>query len=71
LPVLFEILKSAGVERIEADTSPGNFASMTVMTRLRFNLTGTVLSERWGAMMHFTKFLDERRSQSVQEPLRV
>jgi hypothetical protein len=58
-PVLFEHLKRAGVERVEADTSPANMATMHLLTRLRFNMTGTVLSERWGAHVHFTKFLDE------------
>jgi GNAT superfamily N-acetyltransferase len=58
-PVLFEQLKRAGVERVEADTSPSNMATMHLLTRLRFNMTGTVLSERWGANVHFTKFLDE------------
>lgn len=58
-PVLFEQLKRAGVERVEADTSPSNMATMHLLTRLRFNMTGTVLSERWGAHVHFTKFLDE------------
>jgi hypothetical protein len=57
-PVLFEQLKRAGVERVEADTSPSNMATMHLLTRLRFNMTGTVLSERWGANVRFTKFLD-------------
>ena len=58
-PFLFEQLKAAGVERVEADTSPANMATLHLLTRLRFNVTGTVLSERWGAHVHFTKFLDE------------
>ena len=58
--MLFEQLKRAGVERVEADTSPANMATMHLLTRLRFNMTGTTLSERWGAHVHFTKFLDER-----------
>jgi hypothetical protein len=31
---------------------------MHIMGRLRFNVTGTCLSERWGANVHFTKFLN-------------
>lgn len=58
-PVLFDELKRSGVERVEADTSPANMATMHLLTRLRFNVTGTVLTERWGAHVHFTKFLDE------------
>jgi hypothetical protein len=59
LPSLFEALARAGVERVEADTSPSNMATMHLLTRLRFNVTGTVLTERWGAHVHFTRFLDE------------
>jgi len=55
--VLFPTLQRAGVERVEFDTSPSNMAMMHIATRLRFNNTGTILSERWGAMIHFTKFL--------------
>lgn len=55
--VLFPTLQSCGVERVEFDTSPSNLAMMHIATRLRFNNTGTILSERWGAMIHFTKFL--------------
>lgn len=55
--VLFPVLQQAGVERVEFDTSPSNMAMMHIATRLRFNNTGTILSERWGAMIHFTKFL--------------
>jgi ribosomal protein S18 acetylase RimI-like enzyme len=58
-PLLFAQLKAAGVERIEADTSPANMATIQLLTRLRFNVTGTLLSERWGATLHLTKFLHE------------
>jgi N-acetylglutamate synthase-like GNAT family acetyltransferase len=59
LPLLFERLRVAGVERIEADTSPSNMATLHLLTRLRFNVTGTALTERWGANVHFTKFLSD------------
>lgn len=55
--VLFPVLQRAGVERVEFDTSPSNLAMMHIAARLRFNNAGTILSERWGAMIHFTKFL--------------
>lgn len=55
--VLFPTLERAGVERVEFNTSPSNLAMMHIAARLRFNNTGTFLSERWGAMIHFTKFL--------------
>lgn len=59
VPLLFALLAAAGVERIEADTAPSNLRMMQLLTRLEFNVTGTVLSERWGAQVHFTKFLME------------
>lgn len=59
LRVLFPWLREHGVERVEFDTSPSNLAMLQVMTRMRFNPTGTVLSERWGAVVRFTKFLDQ------------
>jgi hypothetical protein len=58
-PRMFELLRQVGVERVEADTSPANMATMHLLTRMRFNVTGTVLSERWGAHVHLTHFLDE------------
>jgi hypothetical protein len=55
--VLFPELAFAGVERVELDTSPSNLAMMHIATRLRFNPTGTLLTERWGALVHFTRYL--------------
>jgi GNAT superfamily N-acetyltransferase len=57
-PHLFERLRLAGVERVEADASPANFASLQSLLRNRFNVTGSVLSERWGALVRLTRFLD-------------
>lgn len=61
--VLFGFLGAAGVERVELDTSPSNVAMMHIVTRLRFNVTGTLLTERWGAQTHFTKFLHPEREE--------
>jgi RimJ/RimL family protein N-acetyltransferase len=57
--LVFDVLREAGVERVELDVAPSNLAMMHVVTRLRFNATGTLLSERWGAHVHFTKFLSQ------------
>jgi len=59
LPLLFERLAEAGVRRFEAETSPSNLATMLFLTRMRFNVTGSVMSERWGALLRLTRFLDE------------
>jgi GNAT superfamily N-acetyltransferase len=58
-PFLFERLRAAGVERVEAEAAPSNFASLQHLLRHRFNVTGTVLSERWGALVRLTRFLDD------------
>ena len=58
LNVLFVHLAAAGVERVEADTSPSNLRVVQILTNLRFNVTGSVLSDRWGAQVRFTRFLD-------------
>jgi ribosomal protein S18 acetylase RimI-like enzyme len=60
LPFLFGHLSQAGVRRFEAEASPSNFATMLVLTRMHFNVTGMILSERWGALCRLTKFADER-----------
>ncbi len=54
---LFDELTRAGVSRVEFDVSPMNLAMLHIATRMRMNPTGTVLTERWGAMTRFTRFL--------------
>jgi RimJ/RimL family protein N-acetyltransferase len=60
---MFDVLGRAGVRRFELDTSPANMATIQVLTRLRFNVTGQITSERWGALLRFTKFLDDRAEE--------
>lgn len=62
-PAFFDALRVRGIERIETETSPSNLAVMHIMNRFRFNVTGTILSERWGALIRFTKFLDEKSEE--------
>jgi hypothetical protein len=62
-PEMFAVLKAAGVERVEADTSPSNMATLHLLSRLRFNPTGTVLTDRWGAHIKFTRYLDDAAEQ--------
>jgi GNAT superfamily N-acetyltransferase len=59
LPFLFGVLRGAGVRRFEIDTSPSNMATIQLLTRMRFNVTGQLLSDRWGALLRATKYLDE------------
>jgi RimJ/RimL family protein N-acetyltransferase len=63
VPRIFEALREHGVERVEADTAPSNLPVLHILSRLRFNVTGTNLTDRWGAQLRLTKFLvDENRT---------
>lgn len=62
--IIFPILAEAGVERVETDVSPSNTAMVHIVTRLSFNITGSLLTDRWGANTRFTKFLS-RQSEGV------
>jgi hypothetical protein len=64
---LFDELTLRGVSRVEFDVSPMNLAMLHIATRMRMNPTGTVLTERWGAMTRFTKFLSADAHQVFLE----
>lgn len=55
---LIQILKQNSINRIETDIAPSNFANIHVFSKLQFNINGMTLSERWGALIHFTKILN-------------
>ena len=55
--LLFHHLRRVGVERVEAEASLSNMASVAMLNRLQFNASGTYVSERWGVLTRFTKFL--------------
>ncbi|MEO5969904.1 MAG: GNAT family N-acetyltransferase [Bdellovibrionia bacterium] len=67
LAYAIKILKFHGVVRAEADANPSNFATLQVLTRSRFNITGINLSERWGALVHFTQYLQEEPANCFQK----
>jgi len=54
---LFAPLARCGVERVVAETSPANIAMSHLFTELRFRVTGNLLSDRWGPLVRYTKFL--------------
>ena len=64
---LFEPLAACGVERIVADTWPTNIAMTRGFTELHFHVTGHQLSERWGALVRYTKFLDPAREAAFEK----
>lgn len=55
---LFEPLSACGVPRICAETSPANRAMARLFSELSFLATGQQLSDRWGPLVRYTKFLD-------------
>ena len=40
-----------------------------LLSRLRFNPSGTVLTDRWGALLKFTRFLDDAAEQVFLDEL--
>jgi len=52
-------VRDAGVERIEADASPSNQAVIRLHLSQGSIVTATGSSERWGAFVRFTKFLNQ------------
>ena len=54
---LIGVLSRHGVNRIEMHVSPSNPVQIHRVNKLGFAMTGLSLSERWGAMIHFTRFL--------------
>jgi hypothetical protein len=55
---LFERLAEHEVQRVLADTSPANIAMSRTLSELHFHVTGHQLSDRWGPLVRYTKFLD-------------
>jgi hypothetical protein len=54
---LLNVLRLSGLERVEAHVSPSNLGNLHILNKLHFNVSGMQLSERWGAVVHLTKFL--------------
>jgi hypothetical protein len=55
---VFDPLATHHVERVVADTSPANLAMSRCFSELHFHVTGHQLSERWGPLVRYTRFLD-------------
>lgn len=55
---LFQPLALYGVQRLAAETSPANRAMCRLFSELEFHATGHQLSDRWGALVRYTRFLD-------------
>jgi hypothetical protein len=55
----YEPLRAVGVERVEVECSAANAVVVRMLAGLGFVITSTTNSERFGAMVRFTKFLRE------------
>lgn len=51
------ILKSHHVDRVHIEVSMGNLRHIHILNKLKFNVVGTLLSERWGGLLIFIKHL--------------
>lgn len=58
-----QLAQSGHIGRIETEASPLNGWSVPTFTRLGFHITGTNLTDRWGAALRFTKFVDPQAKQ--------
>jgi Acetyltransferase (GNAT) family len=52
------VLAGAGVVRFECDAAPSNTRTIGAALSFGFVVTGTSLSERWGALTRLTRYLD-------------
>jgi hypothetical protein len=59
-----ETLAGTEVARIEVETSIANIPMTRLLHGLGFLVTGSSNSERWGAMLRFTKFLREKPAET-------
>lgn len=55
---VFEPLARHHVERVFADSSPANLSMARAFSEMQFHATGHQLSDRWGPLVRYTKFLD-------------
>lgn len=58
------VLARAGVARVEMETAPSNAQCMASALTLGFVVTGTVLSERWGALSRMARYLNAEAEES-------
>lgn len=64
--VLAAALAPAGVHRIEADTAADNTAMAFAFMRCGWVATGFTNSDRWGAMVRYTRYLSEEATAAFR-----
>ena len=64
--LLFGVLGTYGVQRIEGDVAPTNSRMLRLLTRNEFQIMGNLLTDRWGAVTRVTRFLSRERGELFQ-----
>lgn len=62
-----EVMRAVGIERVEGNAAPTNYRQVRLLLRLGYCVTGQNNSERWGAVLHLTKFLGQEGEQVFLE----
>jgi GNAT superfamily N-acetyltransferase len=57
--VLAQIMKAHGVRRIEGDVAPSNQHHLHVLNKMGCVVSSLNYSERWGVLLHMTRYLHE------------
>lgn len=52
-----DVMRAAGIARVDGEAAPNNHRQMRLLLRLGYCVTGTINSERWGTVLRFTKYL--------------
>jgi len=60
-------LRRHGVARIEIDIAPNNHKNIHIFNKLGFKIAGTLLTERWGAVVHLVKLLEDDNNRVFQQ----
>lgn len=61
---LILLCQNTAVHRIEVDVSVSNLPGVKLYTSLGFNPTGTLISDRWGANLRLTRFVNPVHEKS-------
>jgi hypothetical protein len=62
--LLCSILKKHHVKRIEGDISPTNRHHLHILNKMGYLVSGMNLTDRWGPLVHVTKFLDAKDEEN-------
>lgn len=57
---LAEVMKAHGLRRIEGDVAPSNQHHLHVLNKMGCMVSSLAYSERWGVLLHMTRYLDDK-----------